>query len=83
MIKRDIVNAVHSLPQFSDVRCWNLVFNDVKSFLSKNGGRKEEAKVYKTTSKLYYGQKRNKTQIFYTHFYELVRSRVNSSAITT
>lgn len=29
-----------------DVRCWNHVFNDEKGFVTKNGGRKEEAKVY-------------------------------------
>ena len=42
-----IVNSVQSLPQLVDVRCWNHVFNDVKGFVTKNGGRKEEVKVYK------------------------------------
>ncbi|XP_044182200.1 uncharacterized protein LOC122963007 [Acropora millepora] len=45
--ERGIVNSVQSLPQLVDVRCWNHVFNDVKGFVTKNGGRKEEAKVYK------------------------------------
>ena len=45
--KRGIVNSVQSLPQLVDVPCWNHVFNDVKGFVTKNGGRKEEAKVYK------------------------------------
>lgn len=45
--ERGIVNSVQSLPQLVDVGCWNHVFNDVKGFVTKNGGRKEEAKVYK------------------------------------
>lgn len=44
--ERGIVNSVQSLPQLVDVCCWNHVFNDVKGFVTKNGGRKEEAKVY-------------------------------------
>ena len=49
--ERGIVNLVQSLPQLVDVRCWNHVFNDVKGFLTKNGRRKEEAKVYKDDNK--------------------------------
>jgi len=41
------VNWVQSLPQLVDVRCWNYIYNDVKGFVTKNGGRKEKAKVYK------------------------------------
>ena len=42
-----IVNSVQSLPQLVDVHCWNHVYNDEKGFVTKNDGRKEEAKVYK------------------------------------
>ena len=49
--ERGIVNAVKSLPQLLDVRCWNHVFNDIKAFVTKNGGQREEAKVYKNNVK--------------------------------
>ena len=45
--KRGTVNSV----QLVDVRCWNHVFNDIRGFATKNGGRKEEPKVHKNDTK--------------------------------
>ena len=50
-----IVSLVQSLPQLVDVRCWNHVFNDVKGFVTKNGGRKEEAKDEQDPSRICHG----------------------------
>lgn len=47
--EKGIVNAVQ---QLVDVHCWDHVFNDIKAFVTKNGGKKEEAKVYRDDIKI-------------------------------
>ena len=49
--ERGIVNSVKSLSQLVDVHCWNHIFNNVKGFVTKNSGKKEEAKIYKDNIK--------------------------------
>ena len=50
--EKGTVNAVQSVPQLIDIRCWNHVFNDLKAFVAKTGGKKEEAKEYRDDKKL-------------------------------